>query len=295
LQQPILSHNGKLRGHIGAIYKLIDLPQSDHFISVGGDGYVVLWHKNGISDGKLIANADEQIFSACYLAEQHLLLLGGMSGQLHFLDLKKNTIVKKVAFHKKSIYNIASHHNQIYTASGDGILTQWSIENMNPTVSLQLNNEGLRSLCSHNKMLLVGGMDGQLFVIDHVDMRLVQSCHAHENSIFSILSTGDPIYTGSRDAHMKRWRLEPDIIEEISIPAHWFTVNDVILVEDFLVSASRDKKIRVWTPDLELLQSVDVQGEGHTHSVNSLLYIEDYGVVFSGGDDRVINVWKIIN
>ncbi|HPN71748.1 MAG TPA: hypothetical protein PLZ32_19615, partial [Saprospiraceae bacterium] len=139
-----------------------------------------------------------------------------------------------------------------------------------------------------------GGSDLYLYVIHSETLKITQKLKAHNSSIFTIkINENGKIYTGGRDALLNMWSLEDGTFELLkSIPAHMYTINDILLHNDLVITASRDKKIRIWTSDLTIIQSLDYKDEGHLNSVNSLIFDKELGLLFSAGDDRKINVWK---
>ena len=277
-----------LTGHNSSIYKVIPLDDQS-FISLGGDGFIVSWNVHE-QDGHLIAQSEDKFFTGCKINDD-ILVAGAFSGQLYWFDLKKKEIIKRVQHHKKAIFSALMHQSHLYTASEDGCIVAWDTHRMAPLSTFHVSPYGLRSLeVIDEDILAAGDMNGHLFCIDYASFSIKETFKAHDKTVFSILRTEDFIFTGGRDAMLRKW--DPESLElQHEIPAHWFTINDIKLNDDKLITASRDKKIRVWDKNLELLQSIDVQSGGHINSVNCLAIMEDSGLVISCGDDRSIKVW----
>ena len=101
------------------------------------------------------------------------------------------------------------------------------------------------------------------------------------------------LYTGGKDAHLRCWNWKSGE-EKITVPAHNYVIYDLILLDEgnVLVSASRDKTIKVWSAeDLRFQQRLDLKEKGHRHSVNSLVKLSESSFV-SGSDDKKIIVWE---
>ena len=112
--------------------------------------------------------------------------------------------------------------------------------------------------------------------------------------------TEKTILSGSRDAHLAAWQfssLESSLLH--TIPAHNFTINSMSYHADWqlLATASRDKTIKLWdAQQLRLLKVLDPQKaemEAHTHSVNTLLWLDYNDLLISAGDDRTIMAWQM--
>lgn len=284
----MLKHSQTLLGHTSSIYKLLHGSKPDEFYSLAGDGMVVAWEL-GKEDGVLLARADEQLFSGAFVTDRNLLLLGGFNGYLHWLDTGANTIVKKSELHKGAIYGVAQVNEQVCTVGKDGLLVVWNMDTMLPMISLTLSNAALRHISYLNGVVLVTDILGNLFQIDPTSWKVISRKELHISTIFDIIYFDGNYYTGGKDALLKKWTSDFQSIDEV--PAHWYTINSLAVCGSTIVTGSRDKKIRLWDKHLQLVQSIDVQQEGHVNSVNSVLVLPEAGTVVTCSDDRTIRIW----
>ena len=293
----LFQNTAKYSGHIGAVYELCRL-DDHHFLSCSGDGYIVKWKINDFDlDGKVLAHVNARVFSIC-LVKDHLLVVGDMNGEMYWIDLHSHETIRRFQTHRKGIFSLIFYQGFLYSAGGDGVLTRWNVESMYPEESLQVTSSSLRKIKVLGKnQFLIAASDGNIHLVNIAVMTTsVFISNAHDPSVFCLAISADSIYSGGRDAHIRKFSLSGELIQEI--PAHWFTVNELIYVdsqEPLLISASRDKKIRVWNADnLELIQSIDVQLGGHINSVNDVLYIPKEKVLLTASDDRTISRFQIV-
>jgi WD40 repeat protein len=124
------------------------------------------------------------------------------------------------------------------------------------------------------------------------DLKVLNQYQCHQASCNTIYFNNHQAITGGSDAYLKQWDLETMTVMA-QVPAHNFAIYDLMQHQQFLLSASRDKTVKVWEPHtLQLLLRIEAQSHlGHTHSVNALL---DLGQQFlSAGDDRQIIAWQL--
>lgn len=283
----------KLTGHRGAIYDT--LIYGDQLLSTGGDGWVVSWDtRPHTPDGTLIATVEGKIFTMAMI-RPGLLVLGDMYGHLFWVDLDSRTTIKNVKHHAKGVYDLVVVGKHLYSTSADGYLTMWDIESMMPIESLQVAPGGLRSLIVNDEdTLLIGTSDNQIVQVDIEQWMVRRRIDAHSNSVFALTKTADHLLSGGRDAMLKAWTL-PDLEADGELEAHWYTINDLLYLPniDMVVSASRDKSIRLWdAATLTPLHTMGLQQGGHLNSVNTLSHHNGY--IYSAGDDRSIIVWQLL-
>lgn len=285
----------QLKGHRGSIYDLGIL--GNQLISVGGDGWIVSWSLDGKNpDGHLIAQVDAKIFSLCVINKE-LIIVGDMNGHVFWIDLASNTTLKNMKAHDKGVFDIFQDGAYVYTLGGGGFLCKWSIESMMPVESLRISHQGLRSFkLFKNKQAFIGSSDTNIYLVDLVNMnKLKQISEAHQNSVFCLDIIDNRLISGGRDALLKEWSID-NLAYIRHQEAHWFTINAMthIAKKDLLVTASRDKSIRLWdSKTMKAISTFGLQDGGHVNSVNAVIYSQAYNLLYSAGDDRSIIVYSI--
>lgn len=194
--------------------------------------------------------------------------------------------------------------DNLLTLGGDGVLTRWDTLRQSSVESLHLSNQALRTAIFRPgaKEWLIGSSDHSIYRVSDKDFSVIEQLPAaHENSVFCLLNhptDQDTFFSGSRDAQLKEWHIGSDNKTTLqrSQPAHWYTINHLIASPDgrYLLSASRDKTIRIWdTTTAKLLKTLDAARDGgHVNSVNRLLWVPDTPYFVSASDDRTIVVWS---
>jgi WD40 repeat protein len=289
-------------GHNAAIYSLSPSESDDYFYSVGGDGWIVKWPLYGpAQDGVLLGDTGGKLFSMAISPSNQLLIAGDIHGDLFWIDIINKKILGRSTFHKGSVFDICMiDSSRIITISGDGYICLWDTDQRLPLLSKKLSSQGLRcaSFDSETGNIFVGASDNNIYILNMDDFEVKHIIYqAHQNSVFSlnyIPSIG--LVSGGRDAHLKMWNAI-DFMVYHDVPAHWYTINKILNISglNLLVTASRDKTVRLWdSTTKELMKTLDVQKGGHFNSVNTLLWNSEHSILLSAGDDRVIRKWKIV-
>ncbi len=101
------------------------------------------------------------------------------------------------------------------------------------------------------------------------------------------------LLSGGKDGHLRGWALSDSPREVLALPAHRGAIYRIGARADgaMLASVGRDKAVKVWSgSDMSPVARHEGRGIGHTHSVNSLLWLDEHLV--TAGDDRVIRVFR---
>jgi WD40 repeat protein len=281
----------KLLGHQSAIYKLLHIDEQG-FISLGGDGYIVGWeYSDTFHDGRLIAKDTSPIYSGLYIHEEKMLYAGKLDGSISAIDLSNNKVLFSYKAHNRAVYDMALVGGYIVSAGGDGCLTFFDSVTNHIDKSIQLSAAAARSISVFQNEILVGSSDGFLYALN-VDSNKVIQNPVGQLSLFKSKIYEDRLLIGGRDCKIYEVRLDDKKVLR-TIDAHMATINDIALLNDLVITACRDKSIRVWTNELELVQSLGPIIGGHVNSVNGLLPAADLTSFYSCGDDKSIIYWGL--
>jgi WD40 repeat protein len=289
-------------GHRAAIYALARGRDARHFLTAGGDGWVVEWDLDDPEQGKLIASTETKIFVLLSFRDRSRILAGNMDGGMHWILRDRPEQTRNVQQHHKGVYDLQEHGKHLYSAGGDGVLTRWDSASAKTVESFHLSNQALRALAitDQRREIAVGASDNHIYILDVETLALkYQIKNAHENSVFSLAFSPDGrhLLSGGRDARINiwdtgNWQRAAETPQEA---AHLFTVNHIVFSPDgkLFASASRDKTLKIWDAQTyQLLKVVDtLRLGGHINSVNRLLWMEN--CLISVSDDRSAMIWEV--
>lgn len=284
-------------GHQAALYTLAQGRSDRHFLSTGGDGWIVEWDLDFPETGQLLASVGTQVYSMCSLPEHHLVIAGNMNGGVHWIHYDNPDQTRNVQHHQKGVYDILAVGNRVFTAGGEGLLTLWDRDSGRALESYHLSNQSLRSIAysAERQELAIGSSDGSIYLLDSNTLFLKKvMAHAHSNSVFSVAYTpnGKYLLSGGRDAMLRIWGTSDwNLANEQN--AHWYTLNHIAFSPDqaHFATASRDKTLKIWDANtFSLVKVLDtIRDGGHINSVNRLMWLP--GFLISASDDRSVRVW----
>jgi len=284
-------------GHAGAIYTCAC---KDGFVYTGsGDNYVARWNLETGEQDKFAIKFDESVYSLVFLNE-NLLVVGLANGHVHIFDLDQNQEIKFFTQHTKAIFALAFNETekQLYVADADGNLSIWDTEKLSLLIYLPLDAGKIRDIVisENGKNFCLACQDGTLRVFESGFFNEVKTIDAHKNGTTALLyhpSDENRLISGGKDAMLRVWDLNTEkCLQEI--PAHNFAIYSIQAINsgETIVSASRDKTIKVWSQDLIFQERLDLKVGGHKHSVNKIRPLDSKRFV-SVSDDKKIIVWKL--
>jgi WD repeat-containing protein 61 len=297
----------QFEGHNGAIYTLEPAYEKHLFFSGSSDNLVVEWNIKDQQHSKVVAKLPAKAMALKYIQELNVLLVGQSLGGIHVIDLSKNEEIKLLQLHQQSIYDIqyVPEKECFWVAAGDGTLSVWSINDFSLVTALKICDKKIRSIAFSSvlKEAAIGCGDGSIRIYDfdtYEEKKIIQG-HLDDFSVNTVCyhPNGKHLLSGSRDAYLNVWDIENEYALIHHIPAHNYAIYSIVFSPDkkFFATGSRDKTIKIWDAEnFELLLRIDkTQHEGHSHSVNKILWSDFTDYLISTGDDKAIMVWKINN
>jgi WD40 repeat protein len=286
----------EITGHAAGIYSVAY--SGDHIYSASADRFLARWKfDEGLQD-KFSIRFGDPVYSVAICDSSQLLIAGTSSGDLHIFCLKEKKELHFFKQHISAVFCISVNPNSghVYTGDAEGNLGVWRIHDQQLLLFMPIAAGKIRRVVPNDdgKLIAVCCENGSLKVFDTEFFNEQFAFKAHEGGVASAVFTdgSECIVSGGKDAWLRKWDLRTGE-ETISIPAHNFVVYDLLTLSDgeLVVSASRDKTIKVWkTADLDFVQRLDHKEGGHRHSVNTLCKVDENTFV-SAGDDKRIIVW----
>lgn len=268
---------------------------------------MVEWNLLDQQQNKVIARLPAKAMALKYVPDKNILLVGQSAGGIHVIDLNKNEEIKLLQLHRLSVYDIQylPEKECFWAVAGDGTLSVWSINDFSLVTALKLCDKKIRSIQFNTvlKEAAIGCGDGsiRIFDMDTFEEKKILQGHVDDFSVNAVCyhPNGKYLLSGSRDAYLNVWDIENDYALLHHIPAHNYAIYSIVFspCKKFFATGSRDKTIKIWDAEnFELLLRIDKsQQQGHTHSVNKILWIDFNSYLVSTGDDKVIMVWEIIS
>ncbi|MEZ5023410.1 MAG: hypothetical protein R2728_09145 [Chitinophagales bacterium] len=293
-------------GHAEPIYALASNDETSSFYSGSGDGFVGEWSLKSGRFEKPVAKSESTIYSLLKMDNQPIIFIGLQDGVLNIIDTGNKSIIKSLKLFNSGIFDMAflPRLNWLLLASGDGNLGIVDATSFTLKHTIHLSKKSLRcvDVSPCGDFAIIGASDHQLYFLDFRDgIKTKQTIPAHKNSVFTaIYKEGYSLLTGGRDALLKEWDWLHESKEwgfKQSIEAHNYTINKIAKhpSDQWIATSSRDKTIKIWNFDtLKLLKVINLEKfqDSHTHSINTLLWI-DNETLLSAGDDKKIIAWKI--
>ncbi|MFT6136753.1 MAG: WD40 repeat protein [Cyclobacteriaceae bacterium] len=220
------------------------------FVSSGADGMVVLWDLTKLTQGTIIAKVPNSVYALRFLPKQQYLIIGQNFEGLHILDVAKREEVGSLKLSDAAIFDIQVDGDVAYVAMGDG----------------------------------------ELFVIDIPQLRILKKLAASEKSARAIAITADEVFVGYSDSHIRAFDKASGLKKVREVDAHRVSVFTLQADKEGrrLFSGSRDAHFKVW--DIKTL-TLEKDVVAHMYAINHIAFSPDERHFVTCSMDKSIKVW----
>ncbi len=242
-----------LTGHRDCVYTLDSAGKENHFFSGGGDGMIVHWDLTNPEEGELIARLPNSVYAIHQLPDTDLLVAGHNYEGIHLLDWKTKKEVASLKLTTAAIFDINHVEKDLLIATGEGALIVVDSEQLVIKKKLQISEKSARVLAINPVAgeVAVGFSDYFIRVFSLDDYKLKYEFRAHQNSVFALSYTSD---------------------------------------FKFLISGSRDARLKVWDVASGYQQAGDVAA--HLFAINHLVFSPSGKHFATASMDKSIKIWK---
>lgn len=201
------------------------------------------------------------IFDLAYLPENHKLIALSGNGYYSIWDVNNFECQTNFRLTDKKLRQVKIHPNlkQAAIACGNHQIAIIDLQSGLPVHQFEAHTMSVNSICysPDGRFLLSGSRDAWLKVWDiHQNYHLIYQVPAHNFAIYSIVysSDGKLFATASRDKTIKIWNGENFSfmlrIDKDKFDGHINSVNKIIWINDYLISAGDDRSIILWKVNL---------------------------------------------
>jgi len=285
-----------IEGHSGAIYDIICFEGS--LFTASADKFVAQWD---IAEGKqtdFAVKLDYSSYCLAYSPKTNLLAIGGNTGAIHVVDIARREEVRMLTQHKASVFSLSYNPIKGHFYSGDrnGYFCVWDSETFDLLLTLPVECGKIRkvAMSENGEQIAICGQDGWIRILETEYFNQLVEFDAHKDGANCALFDGDHLYSGGKDAHIRKWNWkEKQMLREI--PGHNYAVYDIDFLDNKtkIVTVSFDKTIKLWdTETLSIIERIEYKNGGHRHVVNRIAKIseQEFATV---SDDKKIKIWKL--
>lgn len=242
-----------LTGHRDCVYTLTASNSTSQFFSGGGDGMVVQWDLNNPEEGELIAKLPNSVYALHQIPDSDLLIAGHNYEGIHILNWKEKKEMSSLQVTKAAIFDIKTFEQDLLIATGEGMLAIVDLDQRVIKKKLTVSEQNARVLAINpiEGEVAIGFSDYFIRVFSLRDYRLKSEFKAHQNSVFALGYT-------------------PDF--------------------KFLISGSRDARLRVWDVKSGYKQTAEVAA--HLFAINNLVFSPSGEYLATASMDKSIKIWK---
>lgn len=279
----------EIREHGSPIYSV----DGDGFsvYTTAGDKFALKWNLATGQQDRFAIQLENT--SYCLKLHQSILYIGTRKGELYVIDTQQKKILLQRKVCEKAIHSFLITSDYIIVGTEEGELLFLSHENLAEIKKHHYACGKIRGIYQlDNERIALTAKDGNIRILLGNEFELEHQFHAHNLGANKLLLINNFLYSCGKDGHVKKWDWQEETLIQ-AWPVHKETIYEMKVIDGQLITASRDKTIKIWgiEPELQLVQKLMIIDGGHSHSVNGLHIIDNHNFC-SVGDDRRIIWWQ---
>lgn len=229
------------------------------------------------------------------VADSFGLAVGLRSGELRVYSLSNSRILETGISHSTDISSLVYANNSLYSSGLDGRFIEYPIANLSKSSVLKNDSSmPVRFLYLNQDILitLLGSNSLEFFFLPQ--MTIVKSIMISSWQLTCVAAANDLVFVGTSSGLILQL-YSTDLITETFLSAHTGRVNDMVVIQNNLYSASSDKSIISWSLDtldvVSVFHRTSTQSLGHNGEVLAVRFCGN--ALFSGGSDLSVRRWNL--
>lgn len=289
------------RDHAAPIYSISPY-LANHFFTGGADKVLALWESENEQNLPFHVKIDFGIYHVNYNQTNDHIYIAESKGGVHVIDKAQKKEIAYLLGHKKGVYKtlFLEAKNWLVCLGGDGNCSIWDTQNYKHVKSFELSDGKLRDAWydEQTSILWIVGAHGLLASIDVTNLTIKKTIPVGSDALYTLCphpTKPDVLLCAGKDALI--YAVNINTHKTFSFPAHHQGIYRLLVIPNtaFLVSCSRDKSIKIWNiSDYSFHQKIERKNQqGHTASVNDMIWLPETQQLISVGDDKRIIAWKV--
>ena len=221
-----------------------------------------------------------------------VLVSGSEDGTVRVWDLEKTKQTLCFTKHKSDVYSIAlsKDSNKIISGSFDKTVIQWDIKSKSTKIIYKGHTREVLcvSFNTNEKLIISGSGANEIIIWSTTSSHQLNKLSLEDVVWCSLVTNKNFLYVGVGN-YLKIFDLNT-LSSISSVNCHTLAITSIATSsqEDFIVTCSYDKSIRVWKKGILFTELL-----GHTQEVTSVSLTSDDKSIISGSCDYTIKVWDI--